>query len=183
MDGRNHSSRDTYPCYYNPDDSSYVTVRSYYFCCKFLCSALDKQRLRKQYTLHSMFFIMMHKYDMGPKSGCLIHLLLLLIIIIIIIHFYIIHLFSSLFDNYFSVRSKFTLFDLLSRGLTICLIPIVLTRFNVAGTKQLFLLSFTIPVTLWVVSCSCLAMSSKVRDDLESRLCICVLQLILSLSC
>ena len=165
MDGRNHSSRDTYPCYYNPDDSSYVTVRSYYFCCKFLCSALDKQRLRKQYTLHSMFFIMMHKYDMGTKSGCLIHL------------------FSSLFDNYFSVRSKFTLFDLLSRGLTICLIPIVLTRFNVAGTKQLFLLSFTIPVTLWVVSCSCLAMSSKVRDDLESRLCICVLQLILSLSC
>jgi hypothetical protein len=36
-------------------------------------------------------------------------------------------------------------------------------RFNVAGTKQLFLLSFTIPVTLWVVSCSCLAMSSKVK--------------------
>jgi hypothetical protein len=26
-DGRNHSSRDTYPCYYNPHDSSYVTVR------------------------------------------------------------------------------------------------------------------------------------------------------------
>ena len=36
-------------------------------------------------------------------------------------------------------------------------------RFDLASTKQYFLISFVIPASLWVVSCTCLVSSNKVK--------------------
>ena len=39
----------------------------------------------------------------------------------------------------------------------------ILSRFDLASTKHYFLISFVIPASLWVVSCSCLVSSNKVK--------------------
>ena len=45
-----------------------------------------------------------------------------------------------------------------------CIILNFLLRFDIVTTKHYFLLSFAIPASLWIVSCSCLVSSNKVGE-------------------